>query len=163
MPKFKKAKLVTFILIFAGIGHSFGQMTSDNIKDIVLKKAIKDSLFVVDTSQSGNHDETQLRYLGILKSTDGRIFKIMSYCWIWGISQRATNRILIYNKANQYLGNYKLDTKDELPTKIEGNKLIFSIKENERVGLLQIHISFEKGLPKHIFIKNGNLYVFDGQ
>lgn len=162
MPKLKKAILLTFFLIFGTIVYSFGQVTSENIRDIVLKKAIRDSLFVVDVSRPGNHDETQVRYLGTLKSKDGRIFKILSYCWIWGLSQRATNRILIYNKYNRYLGNYKVAMKSELPTKIVGNKLIFSVKEDGGMHFKQTRISFEKGLPRQIFIKNGDLYTLEG-
>jgi hypothetical protein len=162
MPKFKNTILLTFILTFGVLSYSLGQVTDENIRGIVLRKGIKDSLFIFDFSRPNDHNETQLKYLGILKSKDGRAFKIMSYCWIWGLSKRATNRILIYDRNNRYLGNYKLDMKYELPQKIENNELFFNVKDDKNAKSVQTRISFAKGLPRQIFIENGNLYIFHG-
>jgi len=158
MPKFKNTILLTFILTFGTLSYSLGQVTEENMRETVLKKGIRDSLFIFDFSRPNNHNETQLKYLGTLKSKDGRAFKIMTYCWIWGLSQRATNRILIYNQNDKYLGNYKLDMRYELPVKIEKNQLLFKVDENAQPQ----RISFSNGLPKQIMIEGGDLYLFEG-
>ena len=158
MPKFKNTILLTFFLTFGVMQYSLGQVTDDNIRHVVLSKGIRDSLFIFDFSRPNDHNETQLKYLGTLKSKDGRIFKIMTYCWIWGLSKRATSRILIYNNNDKFLGNYKLNMRNELPVKIEKNQLFFNVEENARPQ----RISFSKGLPKRIMIEGGDLYVFQG-
>ncbi|WP_207532985.1 hypothetical protein [Desertivirga arenae] len=138
-------------------------MADIEMRASVLKKGIRDSVFIFDRSTRDYHDEIQIKYLGTLHSRDGRIFKIMSYCWIWGLSQRATNRLLIYNSRNKYLGNYKLGMKNELPTRIEKNVLLFDVSEKPESQPLRTRISFMNGLPEKIMIKNGDLYRFEGE
>lgn len=140
---------------------SFGQSRGNNIRSEVLLKNIAGKKYVFDYSKKKDHDETQLTYLGILKAIDGRQYKVMSYCWIWGISKRATNRILIYSAQNKYLGDYYLTTIDELPTKIESNQLIFKVKDDSSSKVTITRISFKKGIPKSIYLKEDNIYPFE--
>lgn len=160
MYKLKVPLILTLILIFGMISSLFGQGNTAHLRTMVLKKGIKDSIFVFSTSEGKERDETQLKYLGTLKSNDGKVFKVLTYCWLWGHSVRATNRILIYDVHNRYLGCYAPDMKNELPVKIERNELVFSVKEEEGLEPIQTRISFPKGLPRQIEINGGNLYSF---
>ena len=158
MCKLKVSLLITTTLIFWVVFSSLGQEKDGRFRAMVLKKSIKDSLFIFDFSKKEDWNETQIKYLGILKSKDGKVFKILSYCWLWGRSPRSTNRILIYNSDNRYLGCYAPDMKGELPVKIERNELIFSVETGDKLKS-QSRISFTDGLPDQIEIKGGNFYI----
>ena len=90
----------------------------------------------------------------------------MKSCWFWGPSHRATSRILIYNRENQYLGNYALGMTYDLPNKLENGYLVFTNVDNPNCDRsVETKVNFTKGLPKEIFIrcsgKNGNIYIFE--
>lgn len=161
MLKFKMINAITIILILSTITYSFGQEADHKVIGSLLKIGKVDSLFIFNSSSANAHNELRIKYLGSLKSKRGKRFKIISYCWIWGKAERATNRILVYNTGNKYIGCYRVDTTDELPEKVINNKLIFNIKEDEKSKLIRTRISFEKGLPQEIIIRNGNLYPFE--
>jgi hypothetical protein len=110
---------------------------------------------------------TRLKYLGWLRTKKGVRYKIINSIWIWGQSHRATNRILIYNERNKYIGNYPLTIIDDLPSFIKGNKLVFKNKSNNSVCNLQsiTYITFDNGIPHEFFRKcngdKGDVYTFD--
>lgn len=162
MRSLRNKFLLSILWTFAIYSFASGQMNDARIRGLVLNKGIKDSLFIFNFSKPNNHNETQLKYLGLITTTSGGVYKIMTYCWIWGPSGRATNRILIYNSKNQYVGNYKLTMKNELPEKVIGNLLIFNTREDPNSEPVETRISFGKGLPKNIYIKNGGEYTFYG-
>jgi hypothetical protein len=132
----------------------------------VLKKGIVNKLFVFGkwTEQGGT--ETHLKYLGEITTKDGRTFKVMNYCWFWGLSKRATSRILVYNGRNQYVGNYGLTMTYDLPDKLQDGKLIFTNKDNEDCDRsLVTRLDLNHGLPKEFFLKckgdHGDIYTLD--
>ncbi|NEU06986.1 hypothetical protein GZH53_01565 [Flavihumibacter sp. R14] len=136
-------------------------MTDSHLRNLVLARNIRDSVFVFDFSEPGFHNETQLRYLGTLESTGGRIFRVLSSSWIWGQSRRATNRVLIYSEDNQYLGEYHVAIKDELPKGIENNELLFIVPGDDQINSMETRISFANGVPKQISIEGGGTYRFE--
>lgn len=101
----------------------------------------------------------------LLKSDKGVKFKVMTSVWIWGMSHRATNRILIFSNANHYVGNYYLTTSDDLPSYIQGNKLVFKNIGSDCDPSVETYIDFTKGIPKEFFRKCkgefGDLYSFE--
>lgn len=96
---------ITYIIFFVST-FIFGQADDSKIRTIVLKKNIIGKEFTFGKWNKVGDTETNLTYLGSIKTKHGKIYKIMNYVWIWGLSGRATNRILIFNDRNQYLGNY---------------------------------------------------------
>ncbi|MES2455773.1 MAG: hypothetical protein V4594_09545 [Bacteroidota bacterium] len=110
---------------------------------------------------------TQLKYLGILRTTKGAQYKIMNSVWRWGLNgNRATSRILVFSAGNQYLGNFPITIIDDLPTSIRNNSLEFTNKisidcDPETVTSL----SFNNGIPKEFFRKckgnSGDVYIFE--
>ena len=155
--------LIIFCLVFI---QSFGQFNDNDIrlKVLKLKKVGKEYRFL-NPKDSTN---TYLKYLGELKSVNGSIYKIVTSVWIWGISNRATNRILIYNIDNKYIGNYKVSGCEDLPEKINNNKIVFTNAiHNDCDSKLNTLISFSKGIPKEIFLKckgkMGTIYSFSNE
>jgi hypothetical protein len=156
---FSQLSLLIILILLNSI--TLAQSKTSTICIRLLQKNIIDKRYVFDNSKKRTHDETQLTYLGTLKTNTGKQFKIIRYCWIWGISKRATNRILVYNQQNKYLGNYYLTTTDDLPLKIEHNRLIFKILDDNTSKTVITKISFDSGIPKSIYIRGDDLYSFD--
>jgi hypothetical protein len=87
--------------------------------------------------------------------------------FVWGLSNRATSRILVFNSRNQYVGNYYLTTSSHLPQKLEGGKLIFKNTGKDCDKKLQTIVNLKNGLPKQFFRKcngkYGDIYSFDNE
>jgi hypothetical protein len=167
MPKFKKmtTRLTILILTLLFAGSVKGQVNDNEMRQLVLKKGITDSLFVFGQWTKTGGTETHLKYLGQVTTRDGKNFKVMNSCWFWGLSHRATSRILIFNDKNQYIGNFCLNTTYDLPDKLKNGKLVFTNTDNEDCDKsIDTSIDISEGLPKQIFIKcdgeNGDLYDF---
>jgi len=156
--------LISLIFLFLSL-NVFGQVNDDSIRLEVLKNNVTDSLYVFGKWNKANGTETHLRYLGIIKTSKGN-FKIMTSCWIWGLSKRATNRILIFSEDNRFLGNYYMEMYYNLPEKIENNKLVFLHSESKDCDKKVVtKLSFDNGIPKQFFLEckdgYGNIYSFN--
>lgn len=143
----------------------FGQANDDSIRQIVLKNNIIDSLYVFGQWNETDGTETHLKYLGLIKSKEQN-FKIMTSSWFWGLSKRATSRILIFDEKNEYIGNYYVGMTYDLPEKIENNQLIFFHSKTDECDKEKVtRLSFDNGIPNEFFLecKNGygDIYSFD--
>ncbi|MEO9020693.1 MAG: hypothetical protein ABI237_14060 [Ginsengibacter sp.] len=142
-----------------------GQVNDRNIQQQVLEKGIIDSVFVFGKWTEKSQTETQLKYLGKVTTKKGQTFKIMNSIWLWGLSKRATSRILIFNLKNQYVGNYYLSVTDQLPTSLRNGKLIFTNLSNGCDKKVITTINLNNGFPKQIFrkcnAKYGDTYRFE--
>lgn len=143
----------------------FGQANDDSIRQIVLKNNIIDSLYVFGQWSETDGTETHLKYLGLIKSKEQN-FKIMTSSWFWGLSKRATSRILIFDEKNEYIGNYYVGMTYDLPEKIENNQLIFFHSKTDECDKEKVtRLSFDNGVPNEFFLecKNGygDIYLFD--
>jgi hypothetical protein len=155
------------IIIFISLSiFANGQANDNNIQQTVLKKNIVNKLFKFGKWTEEGNPETHLRYLGKVETRDGKLLKIMNYTWIGGLSKRATCRILIFNRINQYVGCYGLGMIYDLPDELVNGNLIFTNYENDDCDqTLKTIVSLKNGLPDKIFLKCkgtlGNSYVLD--
>jgi hypothetical protein len=142
-----------------------GQVNDRNIRQHVLEKGIIDSVFVFGKWTEKSQTETQLKYLGKVTTKTGQTFKIMNSIWLWGLSERATSRILIFNLKNQYVGNYYLSGTDKLPTSLRNGKLIFTNLSDDFDKKVITTINLNNGLPKQFFRKcderSGDTFNFE--
>ena len=142
----------------------FGQLNDGRIRQLVLKYNNSDSTFKFHNRKDST--DTYLRYPGFVRSRGARTFKIMTSCWRWGIANhRATNLILIFDGNDIYLGGYYVTTTDDLPDKIEGDKLIFLNRSDSNCDPgISTALSFANGIPKQFFRKckgkYGDIYSF---
>jgi len=122
--------------------------------------------FVFDRSKKGRYNQTELTYLGKVKTNDGRIFKVLTSTVFFGNSPAATNKIVVFNSKNQYVGHYSFGADFNLPRKIVNNFLVFDNKECGGLCDPSIvnRVSFEDGLPKQLYLEcksnKGELYTF---
>ena len=143
----------------------FGQVNEDYIHQVVLKNNVKDSLYIFGKWNEKEGTETHIKYLGVIKSKTEN-FKILTSCWLWGLSKRATNRILVFSENNEYLGNYYLTMQCDLPEKIENNQIVFLHSECADCDKEAItRLSFANGIPEQFFLEckngSGDIYSFD--
>lgn len=156
-----------FIVIFIGICFTGKSQTNDQnirLKVLCFNQIGKEFTFGKWNENGGT--ETHLKYLGKTETKKGKIYKIMTSIWIWGLSRRATNRILIFNEKNQYLGNYYVTMNTDLPTELENGILIFRNLDTDCDKNRATKINLKNGLPRQFFreCKNGygDIYSFDG-
>lgn len=155
---------ITFLLFFLSY-FAFSQVDASKSRLLVLRKNIigKEFTFGKWNEKCGN--KTNLTYLGSVKTKKGKVYKIMNSVWIWGMSGRATNRILIYNEKNQYLGNYYLTTSSDLPTKLKYGYLIFTNTDKDCDAKIVTRINFMNGIPRSFYRKcnseYGDIYSFE--
>jgi len=152
----------TFLIV-----QAIGQVSDQKIRQQVLEKAIIDSLFVFGKWTEKGGEETHLKYLGQVKTKHGQTFKILTSSWFWGLSHRATSRILVFNNDNQYVGNYYVTITTDLPTKMEDGKLVFKNIDKDCDRKASTFVNLKNGLPRQFFrkCKNnlGDIYSFDSK
>jgi hypothetical protein len=123
----------------------------------VLKKNIPGKLFIFGKWNENGTEEFHLRYLGQVKTPDGRIFKFVNYTWHWGLAHRATSRLMVYNDRHQYLGNYYFTVISDLPETLTKGRLIFAPCDKKRIT----RINVTRGIPKTLFVEcRGDIYSF---
>lgn len=150
--------LTIFCLLIAFFSSS---QNADNLATKIVKQGIIDSTFIfgkwTSTKVGDQYEitqETRYTYLGQVKTSSGRIFKLINMEWHWGLSHRATSRLLVYDQLNRYVGNYYMHTKRDLPIKLEKNFLFFRNSRNPEKPLSKV--DFSKGLPHIIYSKYGD-------
>jgi hypothetical protein len=149
-------RLLVFFFFFITY-TSFSQSEIEK-RQIVLKKGIINKIISFGKWNEKGDDELNLTYLGIIRS-ESSSYKIMTSLWIWGISRRATSRILIYVLSNKFLGEFCLTMSYELPKDIRNNKLYFDLLDDDCKR--ETYISFENGIPEYLILncKNSNYLV----
>lgn len=156
----------TFLTLTLTFGiYSNAQVNDQAIRQKILEKAIVDSSFIFGKWTEKGGTETHLKYLGQVTTKHGQTFKILNSSWFWGLSHRATSRILVFNDKNKYVGNYYVTMTTDLPTKMKNGKLIFkNIGEDCDKNLTTI-VNLKNGLPKQFFRKckgkYGDIYSLD--
>ncbi len=158
---------IKLTIIFIGFFFAANSQTNDNIiRRDVLKKNKVGKEFVFGKWNEKGETETHLTYLGKVKTKSGKIYKVMNSTWIWGLSCRATNRILIFNEKNQYLGNYRVTLVSDLPSKLKNGNLIFENLNSDCDKKVISEINLTIRLPKQFFREckdgYGDIYSFDG-
>ena len=145
---------------------SLGQVNHKKAYQLILQKDQVGKKYTFDKSQPKDYDRLELVYLGRIKTSRGRVLKIVTSRWYWGLAPRATSRIVVFNQDNQYLGDYYLTMTYEVPQKIEGSSLAFKIvTDTSRHLALITKISFKNGIPEKFFLPSeadgsGHIYVF---
>ena len=152
--------LFIVILLIFSTDLSIAQISDEMIRKEVLQKNEIRKTFTYGRWRENGGIETELTYLGTAQN-----YKILNSTWIWGISKRATNRIILFDSKNEYIGNYYVTTKYDLPNRIENNNLIFLRSDCEDRDNAENKIEFKNGIPDTIFLnckgKYGDLNSFD--
>lgn len=163
---FMTAPRILFIslTLTLAIFSASGQDADQNIRLQVLQKGIIDSTFIFGKWTEGGNTETHLTYLGQVITNHGQTFKIVNSICFWGLSHRATSRILIFNSKNQYVGNFYLTIAYDLPSNLVDGKLIFKNTDKDCDNKLTTIVDLKNGIPRQFFRKcrgtSGDIYSF---
>lgn len=145
---------VLIILLLAFCNGCLGQKLKTNDEILrVLSSNKKDKLFSFNNSNKEyGKVYDYLKYLGMLKSNNGSIYKAITFTTVWGKNKHTINYLYIYDSFNHFVGKYKYLLKDELPVKIDDNKLVYFKREDS--GKLKmnayVYVAFQDGPPKII-------------
>jgi hypothetical protein len=156
-------KAILLLVVFLSTTKVINAQTikSDGVRLRILRLNHVGKTYKLNTEDS---TLTYFRYLGKVRTAKGKAYKILTSTWIWGLSHRATNRILVYTTDNRYVGNYYLTVIGDLPDHIKNNKLVFPNKGQDCDSQIVTYIDFSKGLPKEFFRKckgnSGDIYTF---
>lgn len=161
--KFSQNKsLVLILLSFSLI--AFSQINDRDIRFHVLRKNAIGKEYVFGKWTENGGTESHLKYLGKVKSIHNRTYKVITSTWLWGLSKRATNRILIFNEKNQYIGNYYVSMTQDLPSEMNKGILIFRNTDLKCDSKVASSVSLKKGLPQEFFREcrnsSGDFYAF---
>ncbi len=156
-----KAILIALIAILL-CPNLYAQTEDEKIRTAILKSEITEKNFVFGKWNGKEETETHLNYLGEITTKDNENYKIMTSSWFWGYTKKVTNLILVYNNQNELLGNYYLNTKCQLPNKIENNKLIFKPDECTNCDTAITKVDFFDGIPENLYLgcKRGRGKIF---
>lgn len=146
----KKRLLIVLALIICEF--SFGQLHHENIRLEVLNNDVEEKVFVYGKWNEEEGTETHLNYLGKIKSEEAKEYKIMTSCWFWGFTRKATNLILVFTNDNKFIGNYYLDSTCVLPKKIENNKLVFRQSDCNDCTNTLAEVNFHDGKPGAFYL-----------
>lgn len=160
-------QLLSILLFILPTGLSvFSQMEAEDEHRIVLMEKKVGKEFTFKKYKNDKDDSLVLVYLGQIKTSKGEVFKIMTSRWYWGLSRRATTRVIVFNEKNKNLGNYYMSMTYEVPKKIEGSSVVFiNDKGNDCLPGLVTKVDFANGIPKEFFLGckggMGDVYTFD--
>ncbi|KMQ65648.1 hypothetical protein ACM46_07175 [Chryseobacterium angstadtii] len=151
------------ILVFLCPANFFSQVNDDKIRSQVLQRNIVGKEYTFGQWSEKGGTETHLRYLGKVITGSGT-YKILNSTWIWGLSHRATNRILVFDHDNKYLGNYYVTTDMDLPAELRKGFLIFKNTDRDCDSKIVTKIDMKNGIPAQFFRKcradSGDIYSF---
>jgi hypothetical protein len=145
---------------------SIGQVNHKKAYQLVLNKNQVGNKYTFDKSQPNDYDRLDLVYLGRIKTSKGRVLKIVTSRWYWGLAPRGTSRIVVFNENNQYLGDYYLTMTYEVPQRIDHGSLVFKVEiDSSKHSTLITKISLRNGIPENFFLPSkadgsGHIYFF---
>jgi len=160
----KPHSFILLAILFKGF-LSYGQVNHKQAFKVALENDEVGKEISFSQTKRKNHDSLVLVYLGDIETKKGKKIKILTSRWYWGLSPRATSRIIVFNQKNQYLGDYYLTMTYDVPNKIEGTSLVFiNEKGSDCTPDLATKVNFRNGIPKSFFLRckgqYGDIYSF---
>jgi hypothetical protein len=152
------------VLCFFYCSVAIAQIDDRFIQSKVLKREEVGRTFIFGEWKEIGETSTHLKYLGSVKTIQGKTFKIVTSARHWGQSHHITSKILIYNSKNQYVGEYNIGSVIDLPLELQNGELVFYNANDSCDTSPQTRVTFRKGLPYKFFIKcrgkYGDFYSF---
>lgn len=159
-------KQLIIVLFCVGLCLPYSSQTqNEDFIVTVLKSNVKEKTHIFgEWNPSDYQSETHLNYLGEIETSDTTTYKIMTSSRYWGPTKKVTNKILVFDRNNNLLGNYYLNTKCELPSQIQDNQLIFKPVECTNCSYAITKVDFYNGIPENFYLGCkpglGSLYSF---
>lgn len=129
----------------------------DIVVSVILKNVIGKSFTFNQSDRKDYLNDVIITYLGKVETKNKSKYHILTWGRIWGPNRHTTGTILLYDYKKRYFGKYVLGSINDLPVKLDRNKLLFDNKQKIDCDQSIIAtIDFET-IPKDIFFKcNGD-------
>ncbi|QQD12563.1 hypothetical protein [Sphingobacterium sp. UDSM-2020] len=129
----------------------------DIVVSVILKNVIGKSFTFNQSDRKDYLNDVIITYLGKVETKNKSKYHILTWGRIWGPNRHTTGTILLYDYKKRYFGKYVLGAINDLPVKLDCNKLIFDNKQKiDCDQSIMTTIDFET-IPKDIFLKcNGD-------
>lgn len=129
----------------------------DIVVSVILKNVIGKSFTFNQSDRKDYLNDVIITYLGKVETKNKSKYHILTWGRIWGPNRHTTGTILLYDYKKRYFGKYVLGSINDLPVKLDRNKLLFDNKQKIDCDQSIIAtIDFET-IPKDIFLKcNGD-------
>lgn len=150
-------KFVIGFIFFCLSSVNVSPQKEDIVVSVILKNVIGKS-FIFNLSDKKDYlNDVIITYLGEVETKDKSKYHILTWGRIWGPNRHTTGTILLYDYKKRYFGKYVLGSINDLPVKLDRNKLLFDNKQKIDCDQSIIAtIDFET-IPKDIFLKcNGD-------
>lgn len=166
---------VTVLILLTTAFSSFRIITITNseynkllyLKQNVLVKGKVGHEYVYDLTGINECNKTRIKYLGIVRTSKGKQYKILTTFFVFRTSKdmcHGSSSIEFYDTKNKFVGQYYVGMPDDLPDELRNNRLIY-LTSSENCNLRKERsIDLNQGLPKSFFIKcsdnSGDIYRF---
>jgi hypothetical protein len=122
---------------------------------------------VYDLTGIDGCNKSRIKYLGIVKTSQGKKYKILTSFHVFRTSNNTchgASTIEIYTLKNKFIGQYTVGMPDDLPDELKNNRLIYLTNSEDCNLRKDRSIDLRHGLPKSFFIKcsknGGDIYSF---
>lgn len=126
--------------------------------------------YVYNLSGINGCNKTRIKYLGIVKTLQGKQYKILTSFFVFRTGNdncHGSSSIDIYNIKNKFIGQYSVGMPDDLPDELNNNRLIYLTNSKDCNLRKERSIDLSQGLPKSFFIKcsndGGDIYSFSSE
>jgi len=173
MPE-KATVLVLFLIVLSAF--TITDKTDpeyDKLRRLELQALIEGKVgheYLYDLTGIKGCNKTQIKYLGDVRTTKGKQYKILTSFSVFSTSKdmcRGTSSVKIYNTKNRFIGEYYIGMPEGLPDTLKNNKLIYLENSDDCNLRMEQSIDFSNGLPKCFFLQcsksGGNEYCFSSE
>ncbi|MBF04535.1 MAG: hypothetical protein CMP76_14715 [Flavobacterium sp.] len=170
MTKIRYIRLIIFLVLLSSFTiHVNSNLENTQIETLELKalrKNVVGKSYVYDLTKLKNCNKTTIKYLGSIKTKNGKEYKILNSFYVFQSNStcKGTSNIKIYDMKNKYVGKYYVGMPEELPDRITQNKNLVWENSKDCIMRKDFFINLENGLPEKFFVpcsKNGgNEYGF---
>lgn len=110
--------------------------------------------YTVDLTHKKGCNKTRVHYLGIVHTTNGRSYKILTSFVVFSAASNChgSSHIKVFDIRNRYIGEYRVGMPEDLPDTMKDNKLFYFKSTEDCMLKTTRSIDLHKGLPKKIFI-----------
>lgn len=135
-------------------GKSQDSITTRMIElKVLTKMSIGETLPFNVSTKKDEQNQIMVKYLGVVKTKNKIIYKVITWARIWGVNNHTTGVIVLFDKNNKYFGKYVLGDMADLPDKIVCNHMVFTNKNRTNCNKsIVTKISFNN-IPQDLFIK----------
>lgn len=171
----KMIRNLIILIVYAASASSFTNVDRYSSEYAKLQKLEQRALrnrvgkiYIADLTGRKDCNNSEVKYLGIVHTRQGRSYKILTSFFVFGASStcHGSSCIKIFDMQNRFIGAYYVGMPEGLPDILRKNKLLY-LENTEDCNLRKTRsINLSNGLPKRFWVpcsaNGGDEYYFSG-